>query len=139
MFYRKVIPALLVSIAATLSLPAAAQQSTPEDHSAHHPEGGKTKPAPSPAKRGNKGMGGGMGGMEGCPMHDDMMGSKSPDERHAMMEQRIKSMTPEMRKKRLAMMEKHMQMMQDQMQMMRDHLDDPVTPGSGNAGHDHQK
>jgi hypothetical protein len=138
MFYRKILPSLLISVAAAMSLPSAAQQSTGEDHSAHHPESGNSKSSPQ-MKRGGKGMKGGMGGMDACPMHDDMMSSMSTDERHAMMEQRIKSMTPEMRKKRLAKMEQHMQMMQDQMQMMRDHMNDPVTPGTGNAEHEHQQ
>lgn len=136
--YRKIIPTLLISVVVALSSPAFAQQSGTEDHNAHHPEGGKTKPS-TQAKRGGKGMNGGMGDMGSCPMHDDMMESKSPEERHAMMEKRIKAMTPEMRKKRFAMMEKHMQMMQDQMQMMRDHMNDQPEGGSGSHDHNHQK
>ena len=138
MLHKKTISALLISIVTSLSAPAFAQQGGTEDHSAHHPEGGKTKPPPN-AKRSGKGTKGGMAEMGSCPMHDDMMGSMSQADRQAMMERRIKSMTPEMRKKRLAMMEKHMQMMQDQMQMMRDHMNDPVTPDAGDSGHGHQK
>lgn len=77
-------------------------------------------------------MNGGMGDMGSCPMDDDMMGSKSSEERHAMMEKRIKAMTPEMRKKRMAMLEKHMQ-------MMRDHMNDQPEGGAGDHSHDHQQ
>jgi hypothetical protein len=138
MFYSKILPALLLSVAATLSVPATAQQGDAEDHSAHHPEGSKAQPAP-PAKRGGKAMKGGMAGMDGCPMHEDMMGSKGSAERHAMMERRIKSMNPEMRKKYMAKMEKHMQMMQDEMAMMREHMNDQPAGGSDNHDHEHQK
>lgn len=138
MFHDKILPAVLLSVAATLSLPASAQQGDTEDHSAHHPDGGKAQPAP-PAKQGGKGLKGGMAGMDGCPMHEDMMGSKGAAERHAMMERRIKSMSPEMRKKRMTMMEKHMQMMQDEMAMMRKHMNDQPEATAGARDHDHRK
>lgn len=138
MFHDKILPALLLSVAATLSVPATAQQGDTEDHSAHHPEGSKAQPAPQ-GKRGEKGMKGGMASMGGCPMHEDMTGSKGAAERHAMMERRIKSMSPEMRKKRMAMMEKHLQMMQEEMAMMREHMNDQPATGSGNHDHEHRK
>ncbi len=138
MFNHQCLPALLLSVAATLALPAGAQESKTEDHSAHHPDGSKAQPAPH-GKRAGKGMKGGMTGMDGCPMHEEMMRSKGAGERQAMMERRIKAMSPEMRKKRLAMMEKHMQMMQDDMAMMRKHMNDQPETGSDKHDHDHEQ
>ena len=137
MFFKKILPALLVSITAAMSLPAVAQQSSNE-HSVHQSEGAKSQSAPQP-KRSGKGMNGGMADMDSCPMHYDMMGAKSAEERHAMMERHIKSMTPEMRKKRLAMLEQHMQRMQQEMQMMRDHMNDQPKGATGGSENEHQK
>lgn len=71
-------------------------------------------------------MGGGkMGGgdMKGmCEMHDQMMGSMTPEDRKAAMAQRIKAMSPEQAKQMMGMMEKRMSMMQENMQMMREHM-----------------
>ena len=41
-----------------------------------------------------------------CDMHKKMMGEKTPDEQKAMMNERMKSMSPEMMQKHMAMMEK---------------------------------
>ncbi len=40
-----------------------------------------------------------------CNMHKNMMSGKTPDEQRAMMNERMKSMSPEMMKKHMAMME----------------------------------
>ena len=61
---------------------------------------------------GQKGMmGGGADGQMGmmdkksmCEMHDKMMGAKTPAERTAMMDDRMKNMSPEARQKHMEMM-----------------------------------
>lgn len=40
-----------------------------------------------------------------CEMHSKMMSGKTPEEQKAMMDQRIKSMSPEMMKRHMAMMQ----------------------------------
>ena len=40
-----------------------------------------------------------------CDMHKNLMATKTPAEREAMMDQRMKSMSPEMRRKHMAMMD----------------------------------
>lgn len=40
-----------------------------------------------------------------CTMHHNMMAKKTPEERDAMMNEHMKSMSPEMRRKHMAMMD----------------------------------
>lgn len=126
---------LLLAGCATAQSPASDQ-----DHAAHHPAGQAGAPAPGAKPPGGTGspgaqkdgasgmgmMGGGkMGGgdMKGmCEMHDQMMGSMTPEDRKAAMAQRIKAMSPEQAKQMMGMMEKRMSMMQEYMQMMREHM-----------------
>ncbi|PWF47790.1 hypothetical protein [Massilia glaciei] len=55
---------------------------------------------------GGMGMGRGMMEMKAmCDMHKNMMSAKTPEERQAMMDERFKSMSPEMRKKHMEMMQ----------------------------------
>ena len=68
-----------------------------------------------------------MGAMEKdmaemCDMHTQMMSAKSPQERRAMMQEHMKSMSPEDMQKHMDMMQKKMTMMQSDMQMMREHM-----------------
>lgn len=78
------------------------------DHKAHH-FNTSASPSPSqhsPATAGNqRSMMGSMDMQAMCDMHKDMMNSKSLAERQAMMEQRMKSMSPEMRRQHMEMME----------------------------------
>jgi hypothetical protein len=55
-----------------------------------------------------------------CPMHEQMMGSKTPDERKAMMAEHMKTMSPETRKQHLQRMQAHMQTMQEHINMMQE-------------------
>lgn len=76
------------------------------DHKAHHPE--QNSPVkPSSAARPvapQKGMAGSSDMKSMCEMHKNMMSAKSPAEREAMMEQKMKSMSPEMRRQHMEMM-----------------------------------
>jgi hypothetical protein len=84
-----------------------------EKHEQHHPEAS----APgSPGGMGQGGTTGQMGMMAGaggqmdmksmCEMHNRMMSSKTPAEQTAMMDDHMKSMSPEMRQKHMEMMQK---------------------------------
>lgn len=120
--------ALLLAGCATAQRPGVSQQ----DHQAHHAGAAATNPgAPSPKSaqsmaQGGMGMGmmrgqemTGHGSMDMCPM---MSGGKSSDDHTAMMQQRLKKMSPDQVKQAMSMMDKHISMMQADMQMMRDHL-----------------
>jgi len=39
-----------------------------------------------------------------CGMHDRMMSARAPEERSAMMDERMKNMAPEMRERQIEMM-----------------------------------
>ena len=67
---------------------------------------------------GMMGQGGGQMGMMGqggaagqmdmksmCEMHDRMMSARTPEERSAMMNERMKNMSPEMRQRYMEMMQ----------------------------------
>ena len=59
---------------------------------------------------GMMGQGGAAGQMDMksmCEMHDRMKNARTPEERSAMMDERMKNMSPEMR-------QRHMEMMQQQ-------------------------
>jgi hypothetical protein len=123
--------AALAGCAANQSQPQS-QPKTPtqteEEHKAHHPDGAAAQPSSRMAQGGasnSMGMmgqgaqGGGMGKMgQGgaagqmdmksmCDMHDRMKTAGTDKERSAMMDENMKSMSPEMR-------QKHMEMMQQQ-------------------------
>lgn len=86
-----------------------------QDHQAHHPDNAGTQGTVkgSPGKPGSAmAMGGGDAAMM-CDMYDRMMGARTPAERRALMEEHMKSMTPEMRERHMQMMREHMQMMQE--------------------------
>ena len=95
---------------------------TQEEHLQHHPEAAS---ATSPggmgrgSSTGQTGMMGGadgkmgmMGGADGqmdmksmCKMHNNMMSSKTPEQQRAMMDDHMKSMSPEARQKHMEMMQ----------------------------------
>jgi hypothetical protein len=76
-------------------------------HQQHHPESA-TSQAPGAMSSGPSDMPMGMMDMKAmCDMHEKMMNAKTPEERRAMMDERMKNMSPEM-------MQKHMEMMQEQ-------------------------
>lgn len=96
------------------------------EHLQHHPEAAAAKSSTDMGRGGSTGqmgmMGGGADGQKGmmgggqmgmtdkksmCEMHNKMMSSKTPEERSAMMDEHMKSMSPEMR-------QHHMEMMQQQ-------------------------
>ena len=119
-------PSVLVAVfvaAAALTGCAAIQ----EEHRQHHPESTATESSGSMGRSGSAGptgmvggaspdgqkgmMGGGAGGQMGmmdrksmCEMHDKMMNAKTPAERTAMMDDRMKNMSPEERQKHMEMM-----------------------------------
>lgn len=97
---------LVLSLAGCTALPKEKQK---QEHEQHHP--------PSSA---SQVMEQDMAGM--CDMHDQMMSAKNPEERHAMMKEHMKSMSPEAMQKHMDMMQKKMTMMQEDMQMMRKHM-----------------
>jgi hypothetical protein len=66
------------------------------------------------ASKGTMGMGH-KNSMSMCPMHGQMMGSKSPEEHKAMMAEHMKSMSPETRQQHLQRMQEHVNMMQEVM------------------------
>lgn len=93
------------ALAPALSLSVYAQTA---EHDHNHPEGAPAQqsapanPAPMGAESAAKG---GMMDMKSmCDMHKQMMGAKSDDERQAMMDKRMKGMSPEMRDKQMHMM-----------------------------------
>ena len=89
-----------------------------EEHQAHHPQSAATQPSAATGE-GMAGMHGGMmsgqGGMMGqggqmdmksmCDMHERMKNARTPQERGAMMNDTMKTMTPEMRQRHFEMME----------------------------------
>jgi hypothetical protein len=102
-----VILAGLLAACATQSKGTAGEEA---DHEAHHPDK-STSVAPPPSMPARPGEGNQMEMMSSmdmksmCDMHRKMMGSKSPAEREAVMEQRMSSMSPEMRRKHMEMMD----------------------------------
>ena len=105
---------------------------TQEEHQAHHPQGAAAQPSGTTGQGGMMGggqggmmgggqggmMGGGQGGMMGqggaagqmdmksmCEMRDRMRNARTPEERSAMMNERMKNMSPEMRQRYMEMMQ----------------------------------
>ena len=93
-------PMLLASLLAGCATNQDAQ------HQVHHPDTAASQPS-APMSQGDSGGQMGMMDMQAmCEKHKKMM-SATPEERQAMMDDRMKTMSPEM-------MQKHMQMMQEQ-------------------------
>ena len=117
-----------------------------DQHQAHHPAGSASaaaaKPMPGKTTPELARMANQMGAMQ--EMHDKMMGTKTPEERNALMAEHMKAMQEGMRMmkgmggmtgpkspptnmvERQTMMEQRMDMMQTMMEMMVDRL--PQTP-----------
>lgn len=104
----KPLRSLLAPIAAvTLSLGLTGCATSPTDqHKGHHPDGAASGQAKMGAMSGSMPM----TGMESNTMETctRMMNAKTPDERKAMMDEHMKSMSPEMREKCMEMMRKNM-------------------------------
>lgn len=139
--------ALLFAATLALSGPAFAQ-STPseQDHAAHHPEAASA-PAGTPREAAQPAPGTPAAPTPGqvdaqmksmCQMHDRMMAAKTPQERHALMAEHMKSMQGGMAMMKqmrggepaagasggmamnMEMMSRRMDMMETMMQMMVD-------------------
>jgi hypothetical protein len=92
-------PSWCAALVAALALAACAAPQGP-GHRLHHPDGAA---APG-ASAGMPMMG--MSDMQAmCETHKKMMSAKTPAERQALMDERMKSMSPEMMEKHKAMME----------------------------------
>lgn len=87
------------AIVAALVLAACAAPHGPGQR-AHHPDS-----AAAPGASGAMAMMGTQDMQAMCEMHKKMMSAKTPAERQAMMDERMKSMSPEMMEKHKAMME----------------------------------
>lgn len=99
---------LAVSMTAILAgLLSGCATSQDAQHKEHHPDATSSQtPAPTSGSSGDAQMGM-MDKQAMCDMHKKMMSAKTPEERRSMMDDRMKTMSPEM-------MQKHMQMMQEQ-------------------------
>lgn len=108
---RRLSPLMLVALVAACATPGKTGTSDEVDHKAHHPGTSEsTVPSSTPqagpaSNAGQMGMMGSMDIKSMCDMHKNMMSARTPSEREAMMDQRMKSMSPEMRQKHLSMME----------------------------------
>ncbi|MFC5463058.1 hypothetical protein [Massilia niabensis] len=111
---------------AILALAACTTTDGTTGHAAHHPDRAARAPAQGDATT----MGGMSGGQSGaatmsgapsgqmapgqtnmgamCPMHRDMQ-KMSPEQHRAMMDEKMKGMTPEMRQHHMEMMRRHCQ------------------------------
>lgn len=79
------------------------------EHGQHHPDIPTAQPAAmmSPAASGDQVAMMDMKDMKSmCDMHKKMMSAKTQEEQKTMMDERMKSMSPEMMKKHMAMIEK---------------------------------
>ena len=75
-----------------------------EQHGQHHPDS-SASPAAGIMKNGPSGESMAMKDMKAmCNMHEKMMAAKTPEERLAMMDERMKAMSPEMMQKHMGMM-----------------------------------
>lgn len=70
----------------------------------HHPQSGTSASSMS-KNRDSADMMGGMDMKAMCDNHKNMMNARTPAERDAMMDQHMKSMSPEMRQKHMSMMD----------------------------------
>jgi len=75
-----------------------------EQHAQHHPEAASTGSQGTMGRGGQMGMMGNMDMKSMCEMHDRMMSARTPEERSAMMNERMKNMSPEMRERQVEMM-----------------------------------
>ena len=85
-------------LAAVLVMLALTGCATGQDaqHRQHHPQA-TTPQAPGTMSSGSSGEQMGMMDMKSmCDMHQKMMSAKTPEERRAMMDERMKNMSPEM-------------------------------------------
>lgn len=97
----------LFGIASIVVSLAACAATTEVEHRERHPE---STAAQSPSVKGSDSPGANMGMMgemdmkSMCEMHQKMMEGKTPTERSAMMNEHMKSMSPEMKQQHLDMM-----------------------------------
>lgn len=99
--FRGAVSLAAVFIAAAALTGCTAMQ---EKHRQHHPAVSATG---SPGSMGRGGSAGQMGMMDAksmCEMHDRMMSAKTPAERTAMMDERMKNSSPEERQRHMEMM-----------------------------------
>jgi len=131
--FRKSVPLIAIFVVVTALAGCAATQATEsgqatrasqptqEEHQAHHPESA----TPKPAEKMGLGSSGDQSGMMGrsaggkpemmgnmdmksmCDMHNKAMQEKTPEQQAEMMNEHMKSMSPDMRRR-------HMEMMQEQ-------------------------
>lgn len=100
------IPALFAAIVASMALAGCATTTENARHRQHHPAAASA----STTATASPGMHHGQMEMmmhdpkAMCEMHKKMMSGKTPEEQKAMMDERMKSMSPEMMKKHHAMM-----------------------------------
>ena len=130
-FFQKASSLIAVLAAAAALAGCAANQTQPktgDEHKEHHPAGAAAQPSGGMGMMGQGGGGQmgmmgqrgagqmGMMGQDGtgqmdmksmCEMHGRMKNARTPEERGAMMDERMKGMSPEMR-------QRHMEMMQQQ-------------------------
>lgn len=118
-FFQKTSSLIAVLAAAAALAGCAANQTQPktgDEHKEHHPAGAVAQPSGGMGMMGQggggqmgmMGQGGGQMDMKSmCTMHDRMKNARTPEERGAMMDERMKGMSPEMR-------QRHMEMMQQQ-------------------------
>jgi hypothetical protein len=96
-----------VPFSAVLILAALTGCATGQDaeHSQHHPDSATSQMS----EKMNGGPGGGQMGMMDvkamCDMDQKMTGARTPEERQAMMAERLKNMSPEMQRKHMEMMQ----------------------------------
>lgn len=109
---RGLLPGIIIALLAGCASQGGPNPKSGNEHSAHHPgtTGAVSSPAkPSPQSNAIPGAQGGMMGMMDmtsmCDMHRNMMSAKSPAERDAMMDQNMKSMSPETRRQHMEMMQ----------------------------------
>jgi len=106
----RTVPVVLAGLLAACATPTKGTASDEAEHNAHHPDK-STSVVPPQSMPARPGAGNQMGMMRSmdmksmCDMHRNMMGSTSPAERDAMMEQRMPSMSPEMRRQHMEMMD----------------------------------
>jgi hypothetical protein len=72
-----------------------------ERHKHRHPASAHAAPPGALKERGERDM------AAMCQMHREMMGAKNGEERRAMMQERMKGMSPEMMQKHMAMLQEH--------------------------------
>jgi hypothetical protein len=96
----------LLSVAVASVVLAACTSVPMANHGGHH---AVSKGSMGMGQMGHKDM------MSMCPMHEQMMGSKTPEERKAIMAEHMRTMSPEMREMHLQRMQEHTSMMKEVM------------------------